>query len=474
MKRREFIKCLPAVLSSGVTPGGFAQRRSASRPPNVIFIFADDLGWGDLGCYGNSNIKTPNIDRLARQGTLFSQFYVSSGVCSPSRTAFMTGHYPARHRIHGHIAAEEQNAQRGMPNFLDPDANTVTRLLQQAGYKTGHFGKWHLGHGEGAPGPGAYGIDDHRTTTSNGPSWPKPEYYWAKLTELIVDESIRFIEENRAHPFYLNVWSLIPHAVLDPTEEQMKPYRRFGPNRPENLPYKGAMQIYYASVSDLDQQIGRLLDKLDELGLAENTLVVFSSDNGPEDIHVRNASHSAAGSSGPFRGRKRSLYEGGVRTPFIVRWPGRVPAGRVDDESVVTAVDFLPTVCKLAGVEVPGGLNPDGEDVSDVLLGASRNRKKAIFWEWRFRITGHVSNRSPMLSVRDGGHKLLMNPDRGRVELYDIPRDPRERHNLAEHRPEIVERLSKKLLAWQKTLAPGPIAPDAGGDGYPWPKASPP
>ena len=471
MRRRDFIGGLPAVVALGLPPSGFAQQRSSDRRPNVIFIFADDLGWGDLGCYGNSNIKTPNIDRLARQGTLFSQFYVSSGVCSPSRTAFMTGHYPARHRIHGHIAAEEQNGQRGMPNFLDPDAHTVTRLLQQAGYKTGHFGKWHLGHGGGAPGPGAYGIDDHRTTTSNGRSWPKPEYYWAKLTELIVDESIRFIEENRAHPFYLNVWSLIPHAVLDPTEEQMKPYRRFGPNRPENLPYKGAMQIYYASVSDLDQQIGRLLDKLDELGLAENTLVVFSSDNGPEDIHVRNASHSAAG---PFRGRKRSLYEGGVRTPFIARWPGRVPAGRVDDESVVTAVDFLPTVCKLAGVEVPGGLNPDGEDVSDVLLGASRNRKKAIFWEWRFRITGHVSNRSPMLSVRDGDYKLLMNPDRGRVELYDIPRDPRERHNLAEHRPEIVERLSKKLLAWQKTLAPGPIDPGAGGDGYSWPKASPP
>ena len=474
MRRRDFIGGLPAVVALGLPPSGFAQQRSSDRRPNVIFIFADDLGWGDLGCYGNSNIKTPNIDRLARQGTLFSQFYVSSGVCSPSRTAFMTGHYPARHRIHGHIAAEEQNAQRGMPNFLDAEAHTVTRLLQQAGYKTGHFGKWHLGHGEGAPGPGAYGIDDHRTTTSNGPSWPKPEYYWAKLTELIVDESIRFIEENRAHPFYLNVWSLIPYAVLDPTEEQMKPYRRFGPNRPENLPYKGAMQIYYASVSDLDQQIGRLLDKLDELGLAENTLVVFSSDNGPEDIHVRNASHSAAGSSGPFRGRKRSLYEGGVRTPFIARWPGRVPAGRVDDESLVTAVDFLPTVCKLAGVEVPGGLNPDGEDVSDVLLGASRNRKKAIFWEWRFRITGHVSNRSPMLSVRDGGYKLLMNPDRSRVELYDIPNDPRERHNLAEHRPEIVERLSKKLLAWQKTLAPGPIDPGAGGDGYPWPKASPP
>ena len=263
------------MLAPGLSLSVLSQQPSSDRRPNIIFIFADDLGWGDLGCYGNPDIKTPNIDRLARQGTLFSQFYVNSGVCSPSRTAFMTGHYPARHRIHGHISTEEQNAQRGMPNFLAPETHTVTRLLNKAGYKTGHFGKWHLGHGQGAPEPGAYGIDDHRTTTSNGPSWPKPEYYWAKLTELIVDESIRFIEENRVHPFYLNVWSLIPHAVLDPTEEQMKPYRRFGPNRPENLPYKGAMQIYYASVSDLDQQIGRLLDKLDELGLTENTLVVF-------------------------------------------------------------------------------------------------------------------------------------------------------------------------------------------------------
>jgi N-acetylgalactosamine-6-sulfatase len=462
LRRRDFLRAAAAALA----PAAFAQK---GQPPNIIFILADDLGWGDLGCYGHPNIKTPGLDRLARQGTQFTQFYVNGSVCSPSRSAFMTGHFPARHRVHGHFADAALNEARGMPNWLDPAVVTLPKLLKQAGYASAHFGKWHLGSGPGAPGPEAYGFDDHRSINANGPTWDqKDRFFRARSTQLIVDETIRFIEQNRNKPFYANVWSLLPHATLDPTEEQLTPYERFAPAG--QLPHKGATQIYYASVSALDREIGRLLARLDELGLAASTLVLFSSDNGPEDIHIRNASHSGVGSSGPFRGRKRSLYEGGVRLPFLVRWPGHVPAGRVDNNSVLTAVDFLPTLSKLAAVEVPAQWKLDGEDVGDILLGRFRPRTMPILWEWRFNIAGDVLNRSPILAIREGDFKLLLNPDRSRTELYNIPRDPSELHNLAQDHPEIVERLAKQVLAWQKALPEGPVDKGAGRNDYPWPR----
>lgn len=458
LHRRAFLQgaAWPAVRAFG----------QARRPPNFLFILADDLGWGDLGCYGHRQIRTPNLDRLAGQGSLFTQFYVNSPVCSPSRTSFMTGRYPARHRIHGHLATAELNEKRGMPNWLDPSVPTLPRLLKGAGYATGHFGKWHLGSGPGAPAYEAYGIGDHRTAVSNGPGWPAQPGFWAKSTGLIVDEAIRFVEQNRSRPFYLNVWTLLPHAILNPTEEQMEPYGRFGPGN--DTPHKGALQVYYASVTNLDQEVGRLLNRLDELGLARDTVVLFSSDNGPEDIHITNASHSGVGTPGPFRGRKRSLYEGGVRVPFLARWPGRVKAGRVDDRSVLTAVDLLPTLAGMAELKAPGR-ELDGEDVSDMLMNGARPRTKPILWEWRFHIFGDTLNRSPMLSIRDGRWKLLMNPDGSRTELYDIPADPSELNNLAPRHPEVVGRLSTGLLAWHKTLPPGPVDPTAGKNDYPWP-----
>jgi len=453
------------ALAAAVVPSASA---AEARKPNIIFILADDLGWGDLGCYGHPHIKSPNIDRLAKQATLFTQFYVNASVCSPSRCAFMTSHYPARHAIHGHYATHEQNEKRGMSDWLDPKVPNVASVLKAAGYATAHFGKWHLGAGPGAPEPGAYGIDDYRVLVGNGPKWDlPPAEFWPRSCTLIVDEAIRFMKTNQARPFYLNVWSLLPHATLNPTAEQMQPYARFAIG--QGVPHKSAAQIYYASVTDLDTQVGRLLDELDKLDLANHTLVLFSSDNGPEDIHITNAGHSGIGSAGPFRGRKRSLYEGGVRTPFIARWPGHIPAGRVDNTSVVAGVDFLPTFCQLAGVPLPADLKSDGEDVSDVLLGQSRPRGTPLLWEWRFNIAGEPFHRSPTLAIRDGDWKLLLNPDRSRVELYDIPRDPTQLANLATAHPDIVERLAKKALAWQATLPKGPVEPAAGKANYPWP-----
>ena len=247
----------------------------------------------------------------------------------------------------------------------------------------------------------------------------------------------------------------------------MKAYEKYAPR---GVPYKGVKQIYYASVSDLDQQIGRLVQKIDELGLADNTIIAFSSDNGPEDLNIRNAVHSGIGNTGPFRGRKRSLYEGGIRMPFIVRWPGYTPAGRIDDSTVLAGVDWLVTVCSLADVKLPADLEPDGEDMSQVIQGQPKRRTKPLMWEWRFRIFGDMVNKSPMLAIRDGNWKLLMNPDGKRIELYDIPMDPTELNNVAVQHPDVVRRLSAKLLHWHGALPPGPMDDSAGSNAYPWPK----
>ena len=444
--------------------------------PNFVFVFADDWGWGDLGCYGHPVVKTPNLDRLAAQGTLFTQFYVCSGVCSPSRAAVMTGQFPARLGIHGHFAGQEVNAARGMPDFLDPSACTYTRVLQQAGYRIGHFGKWHLGHSPDAPEPSAYGIDASRVNSGNGPQLKFSRERWesglrCRSSEFITDHTIRFIEQNQKRPFLVNVWLNDTHAILDPSEEQLEPYEQLKPMLVGNRHW-GAPAIYYSVITEADRQIGRLLARLDELDLSQNTVVIFSTDNGPEDILVRNASHSGVGSSGPFRGRKRSSYEGGIRVPFILRWPaGGAPAGEVDDVTPLCAIDLLPTFCSLADVRPPEDWPLDGEDMSDVFRGAQRQRTRPLMWEWRFSIAGHPINSSPILAIRSDRWKLMVNPDGSRTELYDIPNDPMELNDLARRHPEVVERLSTLVMDWQRTLPEGPLDPDAGSNGYPWPKS---
>ena len=463
MQRRNFLRLLP------VAPSAVNAAQTAPRP-NVIFILADDMGWGDPSCYGNPRVKTTNLDRLAAAGTLFTQFYVNGSVCSPTRSAFMTGMFPARNRMHGHLATEQINQNRAMPNFLKPEVPTVARLLRDSGYRTAHFGKWHLGHGPGAPQPDAYGFDEHRSVTSNETRFKENAAgFRAQSSRWIVDNALEFIRSTpKDQPFYSQLWMLLPHAPLSPTPEQLSPFAAQQPG--PDVPWPGAAQVYHASLRDLDTQIGRLLDELEKDGRAGNTLILFSSDNGPEDIHISNASHAAYGTPGPFRGRKRSLYEGGVRVPGIVRWPGKVPAGRVESAAVVSGVDWFPTLANLAGVKVPAAASLDGEVITDVLLGASRPRRKSLHWEWRFNVAGYAVNRSPILSLREGDWKLLMNPDRSRIELYRIPDDPMEMNNLAAAQPAIVKSMSARMLAWQKTLPPGPMDPTAGRNDWKMPQ----
>jgi N-acetylgalactosamine-6-sulfatase len=439
-------------------------------PPNFVFLFADDLGWGDMSAYGNQKFRTPHLDRFASEGTLFTQGYVASPVCSPSRAAALTGLFPARTGIHGHIGERDYNRERGMPDYLDPSLPTLARTLQAAGYRTGHVGKWHLGSGSEAPTLPSYGIDWHRHTHGPGGSFDATtEEYREHASEWFADAAIEFLEENRNRPFYLNVWFTHPHATAtEPSVEQLAPFESLMPRRVKEK-WPGSTAIYAATVAELDRQAGRVLDAIDELGLADNTVVIFSSDNGPEDQSIRNARHTGVGSAGPFRGRKRSIYEGGVRVPFLVRWPGEVPEGRVDSDAVVSVVDLYPTIAGLAGAETPAGL--DGEDVSGLWLGDGTKRSKSLMWEWRFGVSGHVMHHSPILAIRRGDWKLLCNPDGERVELYHIPTDPMEINNRADEEKEIVSKLATEVLEWQSNLPDGPVSEWAGSDAYPWPGA---
>jgi N-acetylgalactosamine-6-sulfatase len=234
----------------------------------------------------------------------------------------------------------------------------------------------------------------------------------------------------------------------------MKPFRGVEPPG-----FTRPLAVYAATVTEMDKQIGRLLDELNDLGLAENTIVIFSSDNGPEDIEAGPAAWSGVGSTGPLRGRKRSLYEGGVRVPFIVRWPEGTPAATVNDTTVISGADLFPTLCEITGTTAPPDVKATlrGESVAAAFRGDTTfRRNQPIFWEWRFAILGHVWNRSPMLAIRDGQWKLLLNPDRSHLELYDIRADVSELNNLAAQHPGIVESLAAKAFAWQKTMSPVP------------------
>ena len=453
---------LPALV---ITASG-----SEAKKPNVIFILTDDQGWGDAHFAGHPYVKTPNLDKFASQSKWLRQFYCASPVCSPSRAAFLTGHFPARDQVHGHFAEHKDNAERAMPDWLDPEVPTVASLLRRAGYATAHFGKWHLGGGRSAPSPNAYGFDVTKTeTSSNGPTFAeeKDEYWRAKSTAIIVDETIKFIRDHKDGPFYVDLWTLLPHAPLKPTPEQLKPYEdldpkaddpAFGPWMQKYLSeakdLKSQMQVYCASLTDLDTQLGRLFSALKEMKLENDTIIFLASDNGSEDYSIFNATNAGVGNNGPLRARKRSIYEGGIRTFGLIRWPGKVVPGVRDEESVVGAVDFLPTICRLTGTDLPATVTIDGEDVSDIWLDKSRPRTKPLFWEWVYNVTGgkKYGYMPSMVSVRDGDWKLFVNHDGSGVELFDVRKDIGEQHNVAAQNPDIVKDLTNHALTWVKSL----------------------
>lgn len=453
MKTRFLVFVLASLLGPGVL--GWADEK-----PNIVFIFADDWGWGDLSCHGHPYVKTPNIDRLAKEGTDFSRFTVASGVCSPSRTAVMTGHFPARYSIDGHFAWVPSNAKRGMPDWLEVSAPSLPRMLQEAGYRTAHFGKWHLSNNmiPDSPTPDVYGYDVYGAFNCAGEQMPVHED--AMHTNSFMEDSVA-----EGRPFFVNLWIHEPHTPFHTVPKYEWWVREIE---------DPADQIYASVLAHADDRIGSVLDKLDELGVAENTLVIFSSDNGPARaakptelaLHYDTATGAgwgigaAKGITGGRKGYKASLFEGGINVPFLARWPGKIPAGVVDDVSLISAVDLLPTFLEMAGGEFPDGYQPDGVSQIQVLMGGAKapTRETPLFWKTgaRWPASEDKPDHWAAWVVVYEQWKLLLNSDLTYGELYDLGKDPMEKTDLAKEDPETVALLKEKLTDWQATLPEGP------------------
>ncbi len=431
------------ICSAVLFAAAFAQGAESRAQPNVLFLLADDLGWGDLSSHGSTFIKTPNLDALAKQGTDFHQFNVASPVCSPSRVGFMTGQFPARFGVRTAISSIANNVMLNQVDWLDAKAVTLPRLLQGAGYATGHFGKWHLqsGQADDAPLPAAYSVEE----CALFPGTAHPHAPQLLSNHDIWDAAVDFLRRHREQPFYLNVWMHETHVAHRPSPESLQ----------ENAQLDERQRIYAAVATDADRGVGKILAALKELGLEENTLVIFSSDNGPENTNPTKqmrdgyGAYYSVGETGGKKGRKRSLHEGGISTPFLVRWPGHVPAGRVDETTAIGAVDLLPTVCEAAGVKLPANYAGDGESMLAAFAGQEMRRIKPLFCDWTR--TNRPPTNWPRWSIHDGEWKLLTDDGR-RAELYRLADDRAETADLASAHPEIVQQLTAKLEAWKATL----------------------
>ncbi|MDA7920165.1 sulfatase-like hydrolase/transferase [Verrucomicrobiales bacterium] len=429
-----------------------------SEQPNILFIFSDDWGWGDLSCHGHPYVKTPNIDRLAAEGTDFHRFTVASGVCSPSRTAVMTGHFPARYNIDGHFAWVPSNEKRGMPDWLDTKAPTLPRFLQTAGYATAHFGKWHLANNmiPDSPSPGVYGYDEFGAFNCSGEQMPVHED--AMHANAFIEKSV---EEGK--PFFINLWVHEPHTPFHTVPKYEWRFRDM-----ESQPDA----IFASVLSHADDRIGEVLDTLDRLKIADNTLVVFSSDNGPAraskagelKLSYDTATgagwgiNAAKGITAGRKGYKAALFEGGINVPFIARWPGKIAAGVENKEALISAVDLLPTFCEIAGVEFPADYQPDGVSQVAALQGESevKTREKPLFWKAKTGKSSPNGFHWVSYAIVDQQWKLVSTADASYVELYDIVADPFEKTDLKEAQSEVVLQLLKKIEAWKGTLPEKP------------------
>lgn len=443
-----------------------AKTTDENRQPNIVLVFIDDMGWGDFSCFGNQAVETQNIDRLAREGLRFEQFYVNSPICSPSRTAISTGQYPQRWRISSYLAHRQLNKDRGMAQWLDPRAPMLARSLKQAGYATGHFGKWHMGGqrdvGE-APLITAYGFDKslanfeglgprvlplcdahdgkpprkHALGSDNLGRGPIVWEDRSKVTASFTSAAIDFIRqaESKGQPFYVNVWPDDVHSPFFPPEA------RRGDEAKRTL--------YHGVLDTMDEQLGKLFDLIRNSDtLRDNTLILVCSDNGPE---------LGAGSAGKFRGFKTQLYEGGVRSPLIAWGPGlidKTKTGSFNRTSFLAAIDLAPSLLAIAGADPPADVKFDGQALPDVLLGKSPASRDApvFFRRPPDRDAFYGDDDLPDLAVRDGRWKLLCEYDGSDAELYDLDADPSETKNLAADHGELVSQLTESLLAWHKSL----------------------
>jgi arylsulfatase A-like enzyme len=437
---------LMACFSKAVSPVFAAEAR-----PNVIVVLADDFGWGDVGCYGGKT-PTPELDRMAREGTRFTQFYVASPICSPSRAGLITGQFPARWRITSFLQTRRGNRACEQDDFLSPEAPSLPRTLKAAGYATAHIGKWHLGGGRdvtNAPPFSAYGYDIGLGTYES----PDPaseitgtNWIWSardrvkrwERSRWMVDQTIKFLGRHKSQPCFVNLWLDDTHTPWIPSAQvQNNPGRR------------DSQRNFRLVLEEMDRQIGRLLAALRDTGAASNTLVLFLGDNGPLPTFGQDRT---AG----LRGSKLSLYEGGIRVPCIAWGPGRVPASRVNTNTVLSSLDFFPTLLRLAGADAVG-FSFDGEELSGALLGRTPERRRPLFWEYgrntnSFAFPRDLQHRSPNLAMREGPWKLLIQSDGTGAELYNVVSDRNEATNAVLAQPAVAARLTRAALEWRKSL----------------------
>lgn len=409
-----------------------------ARPPNMVLFLADDLGWGDLGCYGNGVIRTPNLDAFARQGVRLTQCYSASAVCSPSRSSLLTGRTPHRNGVYTWI-------QAGSEVHLRTSEIALPKLLKERGYATCHAGKWHLNgrfNEADQPQPNDHGYDWWMATQNNAaPSHKNPRNFVRNGTPagemqgfsalLVVEEAIRWLRERRdpAKPFFLAVCTHEPHLPIESDPKFQEPYAALEPD----------VRQHHGNVTQLDHAFGMLVKALDDLKLAPDTFVFFTSDNGPEGDGKRGRTR---GSTGGLRGRKRAMYEGGIRVPGLARWPGKIPAGSTCDVPVIGS-DFFPTALGFAGAKVPADRVLDGVDVGAVLAGRAAEAERKIPLYWRLGMAPHGLH----LAMRKGDWKILASEDLARFELYNLKDDPHETNDLRDREPERFEALRKELVA---------------------------
>lgn len=459
MHRRRFLKVSAlgalGLASSVFFPGRMSGQTSGH--PNVLLIYSDDQGTLDTNLYGSKDLSTPHLDQLADQGVRFSQFYAASSVCSPSRAALLTGRYPQRAGLP--MMAESRPELFGSGHALPASEVTIAERLRAAGYRTGHFGKWHLG---ATPGPTAQGfdesegflggcIDKYSHFNYGGASWGSPPHRhdWyhngvetyksgAHSGDLITDGAIRFMETTSSRPFFLYLAFGNPHYPLQPYDKYLTYYRDLEEPR----------RTYAAMISTLDEQIGRVLNRLDQLGLRENTLIIFQSDQG----HSTEArANYGGGNPGPYRGAKASLFEAGIRIPAMVSFPGRIPAGEVRNQCC-TNCDWLPTIARICGADLPDR-TIDGKDILPVILSKDAPAPHRV-WHWQL---------GKQWAVRRGDWKLLMDVrdtsdghHRDRVIpgpfLANLAEDPTEETNFANQHPDIVQQLTALHQEWLKDV----------------------
>jgi len=486
MNRRDFLKklagaaCCPAALGSisagrltaipafggSVLSNRALEVRLGGRHPNIVFIFIDDMGWTGTSFMGSGYYETPNIDKLAREGMVFTSAYTCAPNCAPTRACLMSGQYTPRHSVYTVGSSSRKKALERLipiPNTtnLDPAIATIAEAIKPAGYASACIGKWHLGNAaEFSPAGQGFDLAVSRGNLPNDPNDPKD-------ISGLTDKAIEFIETNKARPFFLYLSHHAVHTPVEATDQKTAKYK----GKP---PWDGHVDPAYAAMTEhTDDGVGRVLAKLDELQLTGNTMVIFYSDNGGAGKQTSNQ---------PLRGAKGMLYEGGIRVPMIVRWPGVVRPATTCDVPV-NSVDFYPTFLEITGATKPKNQPLDGESIVPLLKGQNDLKREAIFWHCPIYLQGdnyqgardpHFRTR-PVGAVRKGDWKLLQyfeqskfgdEPGLPELELYNLADDLGEKNNLAEKMPDKTDELLKELLAWRRSVnAPIPTEqnPDYSG-----------